>query len=63
VSKARVATDGQICAWKNCEKVARPNSKYCSRNCSNKNARARHASRKKKKKVGGPDDTPSSTSA
>lgn len=37
----------RLCAWNGCGKPARPNSKYCSRNCSNKNARARHAARKK----------------
>ena len=37
----------EICAWASCNKPARPRSKYCSRNCSNKNARARHAKRKK----------------
>jgi hypothetical protein len=52
-----------VCAWKTCEKIARPNSKYCSRNCSNKNARARHAVRKKKKKVVEPDDSSSSIQA
>ena len=26
------------CVWPPCEKYARPRSKYCSRNCSNKNA-------------------------
>lgn len=36
-----------LCAWMDCEKQARPNSKYCSRNCSNKNARARHSKRRK----------------
>lgn len=46
------AADGSIeCAWKSCVKPARPNSKYCSRNCSNKNARARHAARKREKKT------------
>ena len=35
------------CCWPPCNKYARPNSKYCSRNCSNKNARARYAKRKK----------------
>jgi hypothetical protein len=30
------------CAWRECVKTAAVNSKYCSRNCSNKNARARH---------------------
>jgi hypothetical protein len=33
------------CAWRNCEKTARPRSKYCSRNCSNKNARSRYSRR------------------
>ncbi|MCB9741590.1 MAG: hypothetical protein H6740_03180 [Alphaproteobacteria bacterium] len=36
-----------MCAWKDCDKVARPGSKYCSRNCSNKNARYRHRLRKR----------------
>ncbi|MED5373191.1 MAG: hypothetical protein VX899_19390 [Myxococcota bacterium] len=35
------------CAWESCRKGRRPRSKYCSRNCSNKNARARHAKRTK----------------
>ena len=34
-----------ICAWEGCDEPARPRSKYCSRNCSNKNARARHKAR------------------
>lgn len=34
------------CTWPPCARYARPNSKYCSRNCSNKNARARYARRK-----------------
>ena len=38
---------GEICSWDPCENEARPNSKYCSRACSNKNARARHKQRKK----------------
>ena len=33
------------CVWPPCEKYARPRSKYCSRNCSNKNARARYSKR------------------
>ena len=37
---------GGNCAWDECSKQARPRSKYCSRNCSNKNARARHKARK-----------------
>ena len=36
----------EICAWADCQQPARPRSKYCSRNCSNKNARARHKARK-----------------
>lgn len=36
-----------ICAWSECCEPARPRSKYCSRNCSNKNARARHKTRGK----------------
>ena len=35
-----------ICAWKECEEDARSKSKYCSRDCSNKNARWRHKTRK-----------------
>jgi len=35
------------CAWKECSNQARPKSKYCSRACSNKNARWRHSQRKK----------------
>ena len=34
-----------ICAWAECDKAARPRSKYCSRNCSNKNARSRYSRR------------------
>ncbi len=33
------------CAWRDCNKAARPRSKYCSRNCSNKNARSRYSRR------------------
>jgi len=35
------------CAWKDCKNASRKNSKYCSRNCSNKNARLRYKSRKR----------------
>jgi hypothetical protein len=35
--------DGAKCACPRCNNRARPNSMYCSRNCSNKNARARYA--------------------
>ena len=46
--KTSLLTDcaGGVCAWHECNKQARPRSKYCSRNCSNKNARARHKARK-----------------
>ena len=37
--------DMPVCAWRQCEKIARPRSKYCSRNCSNKNARSRYSRR------------------
>ncbi len=39
--------DFEKCAWNSCEKARRPRSKYCSRECSNKNARHRHKSRKR----------------
>ncbi len=42
----------QVCAWPGCEKPRRSNSKYCSRACSNKNARARHKTRARKEKKG-----------
>ncbi len=38
------------CVWPGCTKPQRSNSKYCSRACSNKNARARHKARQKKSK-------------
>lgn len=37
---------GEICNWEPCHKIARPGSKYCSRACSNKNARSRYKQRK-----------------
>lgn len=40
--------DPNVCAWPGCENPRRPNSKYCSRACSNKNARSRHKTRSKK---------------
>lgn len=43
------AKDLAVCAWEECDKPSRPNSKYCSRECSNKNARARHRRRKASK--------------
>lgn len=36
-----------ICDWHSCSDVARPGSKYCSRRCSNRNARQRHRKRKR----------------
>ena len=43
-----------LCAWKDCDKgensgpaIRKSRSKYCSRDCSNKNARWRHKQRKK----------------
>jgi hypothetical protein len=44
-AKAFSPPDRPVCAWKGCEKPARPNSKYCSRRCSNRNARSRHRAR------------------
>ena len=38
------------CAWKTCSEPARPRSKYCSRTCSNRNARARYSTKEKKEK-------------
>ncbi|MEN0064023.1 MAG: hypothetical protein AAGA48_17860 [Myxococcota bacterium] len=46
----RLIVGDQLCTWPGCDKPARPNSKYCSRACSNKNARARHKARQKKVK-------------
>ena len=45
-SVAADSGNSEVCAWADCQKPARPRSKYCSRNCSNKNARARHKARK-----------------
>ena len=44
---AEPAPGAEICAWPGCGKPARKNSKYCSRACSNKNARHRHKMRAK----------------
>lgn len=41
-----VDSEIEICAWHECEGVRRKNSKYCSRECSNKNARARYRRKK-----------------
>ena len=35
-----------MCAWTGCANHATPSSKYCSRTCSNNNARARYAARR-----------------
>lgn len=49
------------CEWSECGNVARDGSKYCSRKCSNKNARARYLKRQRnkpeptEKKVAGSD--------
>lgn len=40
--------DATLCVWPPCEKPRRKKSKYCSRECSNKNARWRHKMRKKR---------------
>lgn len=40
------AADGdELCAWDGCEQPARDGSKYCSRRCSNRNARKRFRER------------------
>jgi len=39
-------TSGGSCGWKDCGNPPRQNSKYCSRDCSNKNARHRYKRRK-----------------
>jgi hypothetical protein len=38
--------DRSNCEWHSCNNPPRPNSKYCSRDCSNKNARLRYKKRK-----------------
>jgi hypothetical protein len=49
-AQREAAADGEgdpsICAWQGCGKPARDGSRYCSRDCSNKNARFRHKQRK-----------------
>ncbi len=37
----------RACDWTQCREPARPGSKYCSRRCSNRNARQRHRKRKR----------------
>jgi hypothetical protein len=39
--------DPNLCTWIGCLNPRRPGSLYCSRECSNKNARHRHAQRRK----------------
>jgi len=51
---AAPTAEGEPCAWKDCENITRPKSKYCSRTCSNRNARYRHAKRRTR-----PDGQPS----
>ena len=36
-----------MCDWHSCHEPARAGSKYCSRRCSNRNARQRHRKRKR----------------
>ena len=38
------------CEWHSCSKPVRVGSKYCSRECSNRNARARYRARKRQEK-------------
>lgn len=52
-SEQMPVSEDQLCAWIQCDKgvgggraLRRKNSKYCSRQCSNKNARSRFRSRK-----------------
>lgn len=39
------AEGGERCAWEGCAHAAREGSKYCSRRCSNRNARKRFRER------------------
>ena len=45
----KVATPPEGCAWQECSSPARDTSIYCSRSCSNKNARYRHKLRQQGK--------------
>jgi len=38
-------SSGERCAYPECSNIARDGSKYCSRQCSNRNARKRHKDR------------------
>ena len=53
VVSTREITPVKVCAWKDCSNPAREKSIYCSRNCSNKNARYRHKMRKQAEKEQG----------
>ena len=51
--EAQVIDSDKLCVWINCDKgenggrsIRKARSKYCSRDCSNKNARWRHKQRK-----------------
>jgi len=46
--RGRAHEEHGICIWPGCGKPTRANSKYCSRACSNKNARSRHKTRARK---------------
>lgn len=39
-------SNSERCAYENCSNMARDGSKYCSRTCSNRNARKRHKDRR-----------------
>jgi hypothetical protein len=43
---ALVVSNRPVCAWKDCGDPSREGSIYCSRACSNRNARWRHKQRK-----------------
>lgn len=47
VAAQAASSAGPRCALPGCDNPARPRSKYCSRACSNRNARARYAARHK----------------
>lgn len=46
VSVSAVEHAHGMCDWKDCDQPARKGSKYCSRGCSNKNARWRYSQKK-----------------
>ena len=47
--QAAAVPEVPLCQWEACDEPARPDSKYCSRKCSNKNARARYLKRQRAK--------------